>query len=359
MVNIKTKSDYVITDNFKPGPKNGHLSVKDPNFAEVEAATVEALAPLWEAAVPLDKFKEGWVTAPPAIPDGCPEPGKDVFISQMKVTVRDGTEIEIQIYRPPELRTDAALVFRMHGGGWTVGSHSTSLRFHGDSPVPPSQLTRSSRAPEFPYPYPIEDSWDVLKWCKVHAKYLGVNPEKIILAGNSGGGNMAACLAIKARDEGLTGIVAQSLVFPVTCHPKFFSEVPNKEKYELLSYSQNHQAAIVDSYRMEFFWDQYVGTDPKPDPGHSPLLHQLKDLKGLPPAFVHAAGLDPLRDEGIAYAEALKAAGNDVQLAAYPGLPHCFYMFVGFKQTKDYFERVIGFVKKHADAGPGQAKSHI
>lgn len=123
MVQIKSKSDYVITDNFKPGPKNGHLSVKDPEFVEVEATTVEALAPLWAAEVPLDKFKESWLLAPPALPEGCPEPGRDVFISKMKVPVRDGTQIEIQIYRPPEPRTDAALVFRMHGGGWTVGSH--------------------------------------------------------------------------------------------------------------------------------------------------------------------------------------------------------------------------------------------
>lgn len=73
-------------------------------------------------------------------------------------------------------------------------------------------------------------------------------------------------------------------MFPVTCHPKFFSQVPNKENYELLSWSQNHDAGLLDSYRMEWFWDQYLGTDPKPDPGHSPLLHQLKDLQGLPPA---------------------------------------------------------------------------
>ncbi|KAK6214630.1 hypothetical protein LQW54_004138 [Pestalotiopsis sp. IQ-011] len=357
MVNIKTTSDYVVAaPDFKPGPKNGHLSAKDPNFAAIEADFTAATAPMWDPGLPLDKFKESWLSAPPAIPDGCPVPGQDVFLSKMKVPVRDGSEVEIQIYRPPEPRTDAALVFRMHGGGWTVGGHEideAENRYLGALPnaVVVSVLYRM--APEFPYPYPIDDSWDVLKWCKAHAKYLGIDPERIILVGNSGGGNMAACLAIKARDEGLTGIVAQSLVFPVTCHPKFFSQVPN---YELLSWSQNHDSGLLDSYRMEWFWDQYLGTDPKPDPGHSPLLHQLKDLQGLPPAFVQVGGLDPLRDEGIAYAEALKAAGNEVEQAAYPGLPHCFYTFVGFKQTVDYFTRVVGFVKKHADA-ERQAKS--
>ena len=66
--------------------------------------------------------------------------------------------------------------------------------------------------------------------------------------------------------------------------------------------------------------------------------------------MIQVAGLDPMRDEGLAYAEALKAAGNDVGVEIYSGLPHCFYMFTGFEQTKNYFRRVIAFVKKHADA---------
>ena len=73
--------------------------------------------------------------------------------------------------------------------------------------------------------------------------------------------------------------------------------------------------------------------------------------------MLQVGGLDPLRDEGIAFAEALKAAGNEVDLVLWPGLPHCFYMFTHFPQTKDYFTGTIAFVKKHADATPGGAKS--
>lgn len=84
-----------------------------------------------------------------------------------------------------------------------------------------------------------------------------------------------------ARDEGVTGIVAQHLAIPVTCHPKLFSKIPNGENLELLSYVQNHDAALVDAHRMEVFWDLYTGLDPGVDFRHSPLL--CEDLKGLPP----------------------------------------------------------------------------
>jgi acetyl esterase/lipase len=76
-------------------------------------------------------------------------------------------------------------------------------------------------------------------------------------------------------------------------------------------------------------------------------------------AVIQAAGLDPLRDEVIAYAGALKEAGNDVELMVWSGLPHCFYMFTGFQQTKDYFARTVAFVKKYVDATPGQEKSKL
>jgi acetyl esterase/lipase len=74
---------------------------------------------------------------------------------------------------------------------------------------------------------------------------------------------------------------------------------------------------------------------------------------------VHAAGLDPLRDEAIAYAAALRAAGNKVQLEVWSGLPHCFYMFTGFQQTVEYFTKTIAFVKKYADAEPRKETSKL
>ncbi|ORY68930.1 esterase/lipase/thioesterase [Pseudomassariella vexata] len=359
MVVFKSKPEYTVLDpNFQPGPKNGHLSERDPEYAAVEKAAEEALRPLWYNDLPIDQWRKLWTTAPPPIPKGCPELGKEVSESYGKVPVRDGTEIEIKIYKSttPRNRNDALLVFRMHGGGWTVGGHVTEEAESRYLAALENVVVVSvdyRMAPEFPFPYPIEDSWDVLKWCKANGSSLGINPEKIIIAGNSSGANMAAVLAIRARDEGLTGIVAQILAVPVTCHPKLFSQVPNAEKYELLSYEQNHNAGVIDTVRMEFVWDCYVGTNPESDPRHSPLLNEIPALKRLPPALVQVAGCDPMRDEGIAYAEVLKEAGNEVELTIYKGLPHCFYGFTELKRTAEYFEKVVAFVKKYADADAG------
>lgn len=152
----------------------------------------------------------------------------------------------------------------------------------------------------------------------------------------------SAVLSMMARDKGVSGIIGQILNFPVTCHPKHQKDL--SDKYELGSYIQNHDASVVSATRMELFWDAY-DPDANPEPYHSPLL--AKSLRGLPPALVQCAGLDPLRDEGIAYAEALKAAGVDVELCTYAGLPHCFSsMLFDIPQSKDYYKRIEAFLDK-------------
>lgn len=122
---LKPKSDYCSPPdaNFKPGPKNGHLTgghlAMETMFMPVEAQ----MAPLWDADMPLDDLKKVFSSAPPQIPEGCPQPGKDLTITYNKVTVRDGGVVELKIWKSIKPQLNAALVLRMHGGGWTVGSH--------------------------------------------------------------------------------------------------------------------------------------------------------------------------------------------------------------------------------------------
>ncbi|KIW84618.1 hypothetical protein Z517_00006 [Fonsecaea pedrosoi CBS 271.37] len=322
-----------------PGPKYGHLSEVDPNFALLKDEVDKNFANLW--ALPLEEFKAAWLSAPVPLPDNAPEPGKDYQVLNKEAVVRDGARIGLKIYKPQNSNNDTVLVLKSHGGGWVVGSHEVEEvdnRFLAAKAGATVVSVDYRMAPEYKFPYAINDCFDVLKWCKSHASDLGINPEKIIVAGGSAGGNIAAVLALKARDEGVTGIIGQILNIPVTCHPDLFPS----DKYEGGSYQQNKDASIIDAPKMRWFWDQYL-PDVQPDPYASPLL--AKDLSNLPPALIQVAGMDPLRDEGLAYAEALKAAQNSVTVNTFKGLPHGFYFFPQLKQTLEFWDNSVKFVK--------------
>lgn len=116
--------------------------------------------------------------------------------------------------------------------------------------------------------------------CKANAADLGVDPERTLLLGSSGGANIAVATAMRLREEGVSGLLGQVLAFPVTCHPALLPS----DKYELGSYRQCHDASIVDALKMEFFWDAYMPDEPgrvEPRTWHSPLL--ADSLRGLPP----------------------------------------------------------------------------
>jgi len=195
------------------------------------------------------------------------------------------------------------------------------------------------RAPEYPFPYALHDAQDALLWCRENFRSLGIDPEMIIIGGGSAGANIAAVLAQIARDEGTTGIIGQILNIPVTCHPDHFPI----SKHEYYSIEQNANAPIVNAFRLRKFWDNY---HPMADsnPLASPLL--AKSFAGLPPALVQVAGMDPLRDEGLAYAQELKACGVDVVLRIYAGLPHAFYVHPGLPPSIQYFQSMVDWIEQ-------------
>ncbi|CAM1506058.1 Fc.00g056990.m01.CDS01 [Cosmosporella sp. VM-42] len=335
---VKSVSEYAADDpDFVPGIRHGHWSSRDANpyFETLEKQADIFNRHLWGYGrnISLEEYKQGFVNLPPALVENGPTVGIDVEITQMHITCVP----------------DSALVFRLHGGGWAVGDSSTEEaenRYLGTLRNVVLLSVHYRMAPEFPYPTPLNDCWDALEWAKANKRRLGIDPEKIILVGCSAGGNLAAALAIMARDSGMIGIVGQHLSIPVTCHPKFFPQVQSHGPVELLSWNQNKDAPLVDAVRMEAFWDFYVGSDPKADPLHSPLLS--RNLTGLPPTMIHVAGRDLLRDEAIAYAEALRAAGVHTEMHIYRGLPHGFYTFMMLEETHLYFRRTVNFVVRCA-----------
>ncbi|KAF3808849.1 AB hydrolase superfamily protein B1A11.02 [Colletotrichum gloeosporioides] len=381
MVHLKSKPDYTpLTPSFRPLPKNGHLANLEPEFAHVLKAADAAVAPFWKPELSLHDFRQAWLSPPPA-PKGTPQEGVDVLAETRRIPVRDGAEVEIKIWRSKNAAAGAdgkaVLGMRFHGGGWVVGGHMTeepeNLMLAGLGNVVVVSVDYRT-APEHKFPIPLNDCLDATKWvpppqssipltkpatnhrqCKSNASTLGIDPEKILLLGSSGGANIAIVTALRMRAEGVSGLLGQVLAFPVTCHPALMPS----DKYELASYQQCHDAAIVDARKMEFFWDAYLPGPPggvEPRAWHSPLLAAEGGLKGLPPVLMQVAGADPLRDEAIAFAERLQEEGVTTELHTYQGMPHCFYMFEGHQSTTEYYSRVIGFVKKIAGDAATRAR---
>jgi len=173
-------------------------------------------------------------------------------------------------------------------------------------------------APEHKFPAGPDDCVAATRWAAAHAAELGADATRIMLAGDSAGGNMAAVVALRLRDEGGPSLVGQMLLYPVTDYhtPGTPSYVENAEGYGLTRAT------------MEWFWDHYLrDAADAAHPHASPL--RATDLSRLPPALVMSAEYDPLRDEAERYGERLKAAGVPTVITRRPGMNHGFLFWVG------------------------------
>lgn len=221
----------------------------------------------------------------------------------------------------PEGDGETGLLLYFHGGGWAasdIGTHDalcTDLCSVSGVRV----LSVAYRlAPEFTFPIPLDDCWHALLWAHGHAAELGADPDRLAVGGDSAGGNLAAGVALRARDVQLQGggkpaLAAQLLIYPAT----------ELSRTDTPSYRDNARGYGLTAEAMRTFIGLYLA---RPDdalhPYASPLL--APDLSHLPPALILTAEYDPLRDDGILYTEALKKAGVDATHLPGPGLIHTF-----------------------------------
>jgi acetyl esterase len=223
-------------------------------------------------------------------------------------------DIPIRVYAPEGAGLFPALVY-FHGGGWVAGDLEM---------VDPlcTKLTRRAGAvvvsvdyrlaPEHKFPAPLTDCYSATQWVSDNAAELNVDPRRIAVGGDSSGGNLAAAVSVVARNSGTPDLAFQLLFYPVT-----------NLDYETNSYRANGTGYFLTTDMMRWFWDHYLESeDIGRDMRASPLL--VEDASGLPPTFVVTAEFDPLRDEGEAYAELLREAGNDVTVKRYDGQIHGF-----------------------------------
>jgi acetyl esterase len=258
-----------------------------------------------------------WVTGPV---------DRRVGITYGTAPARDGYEIPLRVYRPRSVRdseTDVPVVLFFHGGGWVQGNvvMYDPLCTHLAQQVRAVVVSVDYRlAPESKAPTAAHDCIDATRWVAGHDEVLRADTSRLAVAGDSAGGNLAAVVALAARDAGGPRISHQVLLYPGL---DLTLSSP--------SIDEHADAPVLTRASIEAFRRHYLpaGADPR-DPMLSPLFG---DLAGLPPALVQTADLDPLRDDGIRYADALREAGVAVRLTNYVGLPHGFASFPGAVPT--------------------------
>jgi cation diffusion facilitator CzcD-associated flavoprotein CzcO/acetyl esterase/lipase len=219
-------------------------------------------------------------------------------------------ELRYRLFRPASPGPHPVVLY-FHGGGWVIGDHVSDEPLCRDLCVRSDSVVVSvdyRHGPEARHPAAVEDAESAVRWVAAHAVELGGVPEELVVAGWSAGANLAAVVAQRARDEGGPVVRGQLLLTPVT-----------DSGMTTGSYQENADGYVLTAGLMRYFWDHYCDPARRTDPTASPLRGRLADL---PPAIVVTAEFDPLRDEGIAYAEALAAAGVPVEHVAARGHTH-------------------------------------
>jgi len=285
----------------------------DPDAAAVFRAFQEAGRPPYETVSPAEArelYLKGRVVSNP-------EPPELASIEPLTIPSPAGS-IPARIYTPTRLRKAnglaPGLVF-FHGGGWVIGdldSHDVVCRKLADEGELMVVSVDYRLAPEHKFPAAVDDAIASTKWIAENAKQFGIDASRLMVGGDSAGGNLAAVVAIAARDGNGPAIAGQLLIYPATdfamTHP---------------SHSEPETSLLLTHSVIRWFSNHYLGDADINDWRASPA--RAKTLAGLPPAYVLTAGADPLRDEGDEYARRLKEAGVRVTYRTFPGQFHGFF----------------------------------
>ncbi|CAA9365430.1 MAG: Lipase/esterase [uncultured Nocardioidaceae bacterium] len=234
-------------------------------------------------------------------------------VVDIEVPSRDGETLPARLYLPS---TGSALPLTLyfHGGGWLLGSvdsHDTATRKLALASGAAVLSVGYRRGPEARFPVAVHDAYDAVVWAATPGNLSGVDPSRVAVAGDSAGGNLAASVAIQARDSGAVDLLHLLLAYPVTTCDLSIGIDPEYEGIML--------------FRDELQWhqDNYLSS---PDEASDPRVDILgAKLHGLPPATVVLAECDPIRPQGELLAEALRAAGVEVLVHQTPGMVHGFF----------------------------------
>ncbi|MEW2516007.1 alpha/beta hydrolase [Streptomyces sp. NPDC046870] len=271
--------------------------------------------PVYETLPPVDVFADlGAARAQMVTVSGAAESDELVTVEDRAVDV-GSRSVPVRVYTPRSTRrTPTAAAVWIHGGGFAIGAPNAEdatcrrlCRELGIAVIAPDYRL----APEHPYPAAFDDCYDVLQWTGAQATELGIDPGRIALGGHSAGAALATGVACASRDR--KGVVPAFLYlgYPVL-----------DDRQETPSARAVTDARIWNREGAVTMWKQYLqGVD---DAEGYAVPSRIRDLSGLPPTYVLAAGVDPSRDEAVEFASRLRDAGNSVELHVVPGVPHMF-----------------------------------
>jgi len=281
--------------------------VLDPQFAAfveplaamppMESRTIEESRALWDVS-------------------GFGDPAPVAEVREVAIPVKGGA-ITARLYRPSD--APSGIIVYYHGGGWALGSlesHDVPLRALANSTGAAVLSVDYRLAPEHPFPTGLEDCYAALCWAAEHSAELAGAGKPLIVGGDSAGGNLAAAVALAARDRGGPRLAAQLLLYPAL-----------DWRCETKSFEERGGPGFLTGRDMKWYWSTYAAD---PQQRRQPLASpaQAESHRDLAPAIVVVAEFDPLRDEGLTYAEQLRAADNEVTLLHYETLPHGFFNFL-------------------------------
>lgn len=249
-----------------------------------------------------------------------------VDIEDHKISAGPQGEIAIRVVRPQGGADALPVVMYFHGGGWVLGdkhTHDRLIREIANGAQAAVVFVEYTPSPEARYPMAIEEAYAATKWVSENGRTLNMDASRLVVAGDSVGGNMAAAVTLLAKERGGPNIDFQVLFYPVT-----------DAGFDTPSYQQFASGYFLTREGMKWFWDHYAPDKAaREEPTASPLKASIDQLRGLPPALVIVGECDVLRDEGEAYARKLVQAGVPVTAARYLGTIHDFVMLNAITDT--------------------------
>lgn len=312
-----TKVEHRVRDFLKTLNSGGGKPIEALSPAEARKVLVDA-----QASVPLE--------LPPC----------DV---EEQTIVQDGLQVRVNIVRPAGSKKAQPGFIFVHGGGWILGDFPTHERFVRDLVVDSgftAIFVNYTPSPEAHYPTAINEIHAAAKWVAARGEEINVDGKCLAIVGNSVGGNMTAAVALMAKDKGGPEFKCQVMLWPVT-----------DANFETDSYHEFADGYFLSRAMMEWFWDAYAPEQARRREIYaSPLQATTEQLQGLPPALIQVAGNDVLRDEGLAYARKLDAAGVDITPVRYENLIHDYGLLNAISQVpavRDALHQAAETLRKH------------